>query len=432
MCTLKSFPNQIEHTLQWAREWFEEVFKQTPDDVNQYLSSPDFMQTLANQQNMKIDTLNRVKLALIDERPHSMEDCVIWARLKFEDLFSNKIKQLLHSLPLDKLTTSGTLFWSGAKKAPSPIVFDICDPLHIEFIKACALMRAETYGIATQSYLYDDALYISVAPNVPVPVFSPIGETVAATEEEAKAEAEARAAMPVDIDDQCSHIFSLLPPKESLGSLALKGIDFDKDTDDHIRVVASCSNLRARNYNITEADMHTSRGIAGKITPAIATTTALVTGAICLEIYKLVQRKDADKYRNSFTNLALPLFTNMEPQPPKTTKSLVNGKEWKWTPWDRIDISQPDMTLAELLKYLEDEYGVELSMLSSGVSILYSNFMNKKKMNERMGQSLKGIVESVTKHEMHPKQKYMIFEIIVTDLESGDDIEVPYLRFKLF
>lgn len=25
MCTLKFFPNQIEHTLQWAREWFEEV-----------------------------------------------------------------------------------------------------------------------------------------------------------------------------------------------------------------------------------------------------------------------------------------------------------------------------------------------------------------------------------------------------------------------
>jgi ubiquitin-activating enzyme E1 len=25
LCTLKSFPNQIEHTLQWAREWFEEV-----------------------------------------------------------------------------------------------------------------------------------------------------------------------------------------------------------------------------------------------------------------------------------------------------------------------------------------------------------------------------------------------------------------------
>jgi ubiquitin-activating enzyme E1 len=25
VCMLKHFPNQIDHTLQWARDWFEEV-----------------------------------------------------------------------------------------------------------------------------------------------------------------------------------------------------------------------------------------------------------------------------------------------------------------------------------------------------------------------------------------------------------------------
>jgi len=41
VCTLKNFPNQIEHTLQWARDYFEGVFKQSAEDVNSYLSCSD-------------------------------------------------------------------------------------------------------------------------------------------------------------------------------------------------------------------------------------------------------------------------------------------------------------------------------------------------------------------------------------------------------
>ncbi len=72
LCTLKSFPNQIEHTLQWAREWFEEAYTQTPEDVNRYLTSggyDQFAASLAAQQNMKFDTLTRVKDSLVDSKP---------------------------------------------------------------------------------------------------------------------------------------------------------------------------------------------------------------------------------------------------------------------------------------------------------------------------------------------------------------------------
>ena len=53
--------------------------------------------------------------------------------------------------------------------------------------------------------------------------------------------------------------------------------------------MASVANLRARNYKITEAERFKIKMIAGKIIPAIATTTAMVVGAIGLELLKLIQ-----------------------------------------------------------------------------------------------------------------------------------------------
>jgi hypothetical protein len=37
------------------------------------------------------------------------------------------------------------------------------------------------------------------------------------------------------------------------------------------------------------------------------------------------------------------------------------GKEYKWTQWDRIDISDPLMTLSGLLEMIETEYSIEPS-----------------------------------------------------------------------
>jgi len=49
ICTLKNFPNAIEHTIQWARDLFEGLFRNQAENVNSYLQDPDFIQKTLKQ-----------------------------------------------------------------------------------------------------------------------------------------------------------------------------------------------------------------------------------------------------------------------------------------------------------------------------------------------------------------------------------------------
>lgn len=84
---------------------------------------------------------------MIDERPSSIADCVEWARLHCEENFSNQIKQLLFNFPPDQQTSTGQPFWSGPKRCPTPMEFDVNDPLHLDYVFAAANLKAEIYGI---------------------------------------------------------------------------------------------------------------------------------------------------------------------------------------------------------------------------------------------------------------------------------------------
>jgi len=87
ICTLKNFPNAIEHTLQWARDMFEGVFTNPAQAAQEFLRNPqEYIERVSKLQGSQpFEELNQVYRALVDQKPSSFQDCVRWARLSFQD-----------------------------------------------------------------------------------------------------------------------------------------------------------------------------------------------------------------------------------------------------------------------------------------------------------------------------------------------------------
>lgn len=431
ICTLKNFPNAIEHTLQWARDMFEGQFTQGPLTAAQYIEDPAFKdKTMALPGVQPVETLETVKKLLIAERPSDFKDCVAWARLTWQELFHNQIAQLLHNFPPDQVTSSGSPFWSGPKRCPKPLNFDVNEPFHLDFVEAAAKLQAEVYGIDKNVSREE---IIKIVATVNVPVFEPkSGVKIAVTDAEAQANNDAASAD----SNALERLLSDLPAPADFRAEKLRVTphEFEKDDDSngHIDYIVACSNLRASNYGIPPADRLTSKGIAGRIIPAIATTTSLVAGLITLELYKLIQgHTDVESYKNGFCNLALPFFAFSEPILAPKNKYY----DTEWTLWDRFEINSvkedgSEMTMKDFMEFFETKHKLEITMLSQGVSMLYSFFMQKAKREERMKMPMSEVVKSVSKKEIEPHVQALVLELCCNDTE-GEDVEVPYVKYNL-
>lgn len=432
MCTLKNFPHAIEHCIEWAKDEFQGIFCDGPQEVNKYFEDPTrYLGSLGSAGNstVQIDKLRKINIFIELIKHATFEECVKIAREMLQDSFYNTISQLLYNFPENYLTKDGTPFWSGPKRAPTPCLFDIHDDTHINYIVAASNLMASVLGIPQNH----DLDYIkSLVENVQVKVF--VAKTITIqTEENQTVEGADDEEILTDLISQMRIV------DKEVAHCKLNPAVFEKDDDKnfHIDFITHAANLRARNYKINEADRQKTKMIAGKIIPAIATTTAMIAGTVAIELYKLHIHSDVEKFRNSFVNLAVNIIVMSEPQPPIKTYSKaydrisqgpVKAYPEGFSTWQKLNIEGP-CTLGEFMEKMHIQYKMKVKIVSSGKTCLYNGYLLNNAHGDRLAKPLHILYEEISRTKIISGRKYLALEVSCDGSEDGCEYTVPVIRY---
>ena len=254
ICTVKNFPHQIEHTIQWARDKFEGLFANPSKICVEYLKDPDsFIDRILKSQGhpaQKIEEFEKLYKALVEDKPKSFKDCVSWARNLWQDDYYNTISQLLFNFPPDHTTTTGLPFWSGTKRCPHVNKFDIDEQITFNYIYAAANLRAQMYGF---QQVRDKEEVKKLAFDVKVAEFKPKSGVVIQLND---AEASSANISGDGSDEDLENLVNKIPKTNSNDRVFEIVFEKDDDTNFHIDFIVAASNLRAQNYEIQTADRH--------------------------------------------------------------------------------------------------------------------------------------------------------------------------------
>ncbi len=184
------------------------------------------------------------------KQQNSFEKCVQLARDHFNQFFDHSIQDLLSIFPKDHKDKDGQAFWSGPKRAPSPITFDQTNEEHIKFVFSYACLISESLGVTGTK---DINAISEMARNVTTQAYVPKKIAVKLPGEEEKKDegAQSNAVAAPDDDEAIESILAELNQiAGSVDKATLTAQEFEKDDDAncHIEFINACANLRAINY----------------------------------------------------------------------------------------------------------------------------------------------------------------------------------------
>jgi ubiquitin-activating enzyme E1 len=402
----------------WARDVFVGLFDQAPRAASMVLEGPDYIgRNRVADAKALAEKLKSVKEMLITERCDTFEDCVKWARRKFDEFFNWRIRDLRTKFPEDQRTPLGMPFWLPPRRFPRIVEYDPENEWHARFINATAILRARTCGIVAKG----DAAQLAATFQ-----FDYVPDTLSIPDDP-NAEPDDPAGPVADLDRLITELKDVLVTDRKF---VPEQFEKDNDANSHIDFVAAAANIRATNYLLEPEDKFSIKKIAGQIIPAIATTTAMVCGFVSLEMYKVhaPEKKPITAFRAGAANLAASMFTMMVPRKAATTVCPLNGQ--KFTVWDywRID---GDLTLQELIQQLNEKYQVEPEQIISQGAFLKSWASDEATLAARMQRRISDtLVTEMGKKPLAPGQNTIEIIVLQSDAE-GNDLPIPKVLLKV-
>ena len=391
MCTLRHFPSIITHCIEWSRDVFNEYFISNINDIKKYFTDfNEFKESIKKEgsSTQNLEKLLEIKNIINFVINNDIDKVIEYAVKKYTDNFDWRIQQLLYNFPPDHKTEEGKPFWSGSKKLPHNIPYDSNDDLCLLFVKRYVYIITHSLGLNFTKEQLSDEYIKKKSSEIKIPKFEPKIVKIDITENNDNNNnnnSNEIIGSDLEKDEQkCEEIFTELSKldKKNIDGSKIKPEEFEKDHDDngHIDFIHASSNLRARNYDITECDRPTTKMIAGKIIATIMTTTATVSGHVSLQLYTLLQTHEIKYMRNIYFNLSDNYYLFRKPDPTIETKDKLPGEEGGpskaipdgWTIWDKFEI-KGSKTAKEFYDYLKEKYNITIDILVANGKVIIND-----------------------------------------------------------
>ena len=425
MCTLKSFPSQIEHCIEFSKIYFSELFEKNIEDLNSLIKDNEvFFKKVENiftekkELFMKLEDFQKI---LILYKNKSINQLIEYSLEKFYTFFNKNIVDLITKIPEYALDEKGEPFWKGSKIMPHPINFDINDDLSVKFIIYFIIIINRILKInlnINENEIHSTSLAIYNKIICEKKIVFP------ESEQEQK-----------EIIEKLKFDIIKLIQECQLKEKSFNSEKFDKDNDDyfHVDFIYTFSNLRARNYNIEECDKEKVRKIAGNIIPAIVSTTACIAGFVAIQIYSVLQSNEIKTMRNIGLDLGTSWFSTGIPEEERTYNSTEKVSKTsniieipkKFSIWDSITISGP-LNGKQIVSLFQEEYNLSIEFLNSNNECILD--LIEEENNEEINKTIEELYLEKFKDDLKNK-KYL--KLMVLGEKNGINIKLPRIKYIL-